>query len=517
MANRRFEMHQYRHVLARMRLGDTDRQIARLGLMGRRKAAEVRGLAQSLGWLDPSVQLPDEATLAQQLHQPQPRAQTVSQVQPFGAEVRQWHDQGIQGTTIYQALVRKHQFEGSYSAVRRYLQTLPPPSVDATTPLEFEPGEVGQVDFGKGPCITDVYTGEVIDTWIFCMVLAWSRHMYAELVRDQKVPTWLACHRRAFEWFGGVPRRLILDSLKSGITKACYFEPQAQRSYAECAEGYGFLIAPHPPRQPEKKGRVEAGVKYVKAAFVPLREYRSVADGNEQLRQWLLGEAGNRIHGTTRQRPLTRFSEVERFLLQPLPDPRPEQVEWKQVQVHGDHHVQYLYSYYSVPYQLVHQTLWLRAGETTVRAYRDHELVATHPRLSRPGQRSTIDAHRPPEALAYQMRDVQWCLRQGEQVGPHCHAVVQALFADRVMDNLRAAQGLIDLGRRYGPGRLEAACRRALAFDSPKRRTVKTILEQGLDQEPVPAPAAAPLAPAYTGQGRFCRDGAELFAHSHRN
>jgi hypothetical protein len=189
-------------------------------------------------------------------------------------------------------------------------------------------------------------------------------------------------------------------------------------------------------------------------------------------------------------------------------------VEWAKVKVHSDGHVQFLYCYYSVPYQLAHQGLWRRAGETTTRIFRDHELVAIHPRLHRPGSRSTVDAHRPPEALAYLLHDVQWCLRQAEQVGPHCHQLVQALFADRVMDNLRAAQGLLGLSRTYGAGRLEAGGRRALAFDSPKYRTVKTILAQGLDTEPLPAPAAAPLAAAYTGQGRFCRTGADLFAPS---
>jgi len=511
MANRRFEMHQYRQVIVRMRLGDTDRDIARTGLMGRRKAAEVRATAAAQGWLEVSQALPDEAVLAAQLVRPVARPQTVSQVLPFADEVKEWHGQGIQGTTIYQALRRKHDFQGSYSAVRRYLQTLPPQDLAATTPLDFAPGDTAQVDFGKGPQIIDVGTGEVIETWIFCLELAWSRHLYAELVRDQKVPTWLACHRRAFEYFHGVPRRLIIDSLKSGITRACYYEPEVQRAYAEYAEGYGFLVAPHPPREPEKKGRIESAVKYLKRAFVPLREFRSQLDGNQQLRQWLLGEAGNRLHGTTRERPLTRFAEVERYLLQPLPASPPELVEWAPVKVHGDGHVQFQYCFYSVPYQLVRQRLWLRAGESSVRLYRDHELVALHPRRRRPGSRSTIDAHRPPEAIAYLTHDVQWCLHQAAQTGGACHQVMQALFADQVMDNLRAAQGLIGLRQTFGPGRLEAAGARALAFGTPKYRTVKTILHQGLDQEPLPTPKPRPLAAVYTGQSRFCRDHAELF------
>ena len=512
MANRRFEMHQYRHILVRMRLGETDRQIARAGLMGRRKAAEVRRQAAAQGWLDPARPLPGDDVLAQTFNQSNARPQTLSQVLPFKREVRQWHGQGIQATTIHQALVRKHGFTGSYSSVRRFLQALQLTQPQTTTVLEFEPGDTAQVDFGRGPQIIDVYTGEIIDTWIFTMVLAWSRHLYAELVPDQSVPTWLGCHRRAFEFFCGVPSRLILDNLKTAITRACYYDPQVQRAYAELAEGYGFRLAPHPVRQPQMKGRIEASVKFVKRSFVPLRNFRSMADGNAQLQAWLLGPAGNRLHGTTQERPLTRFTEVERFLLKPLPERPVELAEWAQVKVHGDCHVQFARCRYSVPYRLVHQPLWLRAAETTVRLYRDHELVALHPRLFKPGSRATLDEHLPPAALAYKMQDPQWCLKQARQVGTHCHQLIETLFAHRVLDNLRAAQGVIRLAKTYGKHRLEAACQRALVFDSPLYRTVKTVLEKGADQEPLPTPTAAALTGPYTGQGRFCRDTAKLLS-----
>ena len=516
MPNRRFEMHQYRQVIVRMRLGDTDRGIANLGLMGRKKAAEVRSLAQRHGWLDLDQPLPEEEVLAQALSSSRTRPQTPSQVLPHREDVEQWRQDGIRGTAIHQALIRKHGFTGSYSSVRRFLQAYDQKHPEVTTILDFEPGDTAQVDFGRGPEITDVQTGEIISTWIFVMVLAWSRHMYAEMVRDQKVATWLGCHRRAFEALGGVPVRVVLDNLKSAITKACYYDPEVQRSYAECAEGYGFLIAPHPPREPQMKGRVESGVKYVRKTFLPLRHFRSLSDGNHQLSEWVMGVAGNRIHGTTRQRPLTQFVETERYLLKPLPDRPPELVVWKKVKVHADGHVQYDYCLYSVPYTLVPQSLWLRAAETTVRCFRDHELAAIHPRLYRHGSRSTLDEHLPPEALAHKMRTPQWCLSQAQEIGPGCRELIETLFAHRVIDNLRAAQGVIGLSKKYGNQRLEAACQRALAHDSALYRTVKTILDKGLDQQPS-EPAPTPLQAPYTGQGRFCRATAELFNFPNTN
>jgi len=258
---------------------------------------------------------------------------------------------------------------------------------------------------------------------------------------------------------------------------------------------------------------VEAGVKFVKANFFPLREFRGLGDANRQLQDWVMGTAGNRIHGTTREKPLTRFTETEKHVLKPLPDSRPELASWNKVKVHGDCHVQHEKCRYSVPYLLVGKALWLRAAETTVRVYQNQEMVAIHPRLVRPGQRSTVPEHLPPEAQAYRMQGPQWCLRQAEQVGPACHALIEQLFADRVLDNLRGAQGIVHFRKRYGARRLEAAATRALAYASPHYRTIKTILENGPDQQDLDETGFDQLGSAYTGRGRFSRDTKKLLTH----
>jgi transposase len=506
MSFRRFEMHQYRQVLSRMRLGETDRKIARSGLIGRRKASALRQIAQKQGWLDPAIDLPDDAELFRHLHKRNNDNFPPSLVEPYSDEVLAWMKDGIQGTTIHAALVRKYRFEGSYSSVRRFLAQFKADHPQVTTILDFDPGEAAQVDFGKGPTIIDVYTGEILPTWCFVMTLAYSRHQYAEIVVDQKVGTWLSCHRRAFEFFGGVPRKLIIDNAKCAIVKACFHDPAVQRSYADYAEGYGFLISPCPVQDPKKKGRVESGVKYLKRGFLPLREFRSLVDANHQLKHWVLGEAGNRIHGTTKQRPLTMFAETEGHLLQSLPDRPPECAQWAQVKLHGDCHVQFDNCRYSAPFRLSGKTLWLKATDEVVRIFHNYQLVACHPRLHKPGARSTVDDHLPPNALAYKMRDPQWCLKQARTVGPCCTKLIETLFADRVLDNLRAAQGIIRLGDKYGPHRLEAAASRALFFDNPCYRTVKTILNKGLDQQPDQQPLFGPLADVYTGKARFGRN-----------
>ena len=513
MAKRRFEMYEYRQVLVRMRLGDSDREIARSGLMGRAKSAALRATATAQGWLVPEHALPDDATLAGVLAAPVKEAGPASTVEPYRAQVLAWREAGIQGTTIHDALVRNHGFTGSYSAVRRFLQTLDDQTPKATVILDFAPGEAAQVDFGAGPLIADERTGELCKSWVFVMTLCHSRHQYAELIRHQDVETWLACHRRAFEWFNGVPARVIIDNAKCAIVRACRRDPEVQRAYAEFAEGYGFKIDPCPPREPQKKGRVEAGVKYLKRRFLPLRDFRYLRDANRQLADWVLATAGKRLHGTTRRCPLDHFTAVEQPLLRALPSVPPEPACWAKVKVHRDAHVQFRKALYSVPYQRVGQTLWLKATATTVRLYADHLLVTTHPRLFRAGQRATVRDHMPPEALAHLLQDPQWCRRRAEAIGPACLALVEHLFADRVLEHLRGAQGLLRLAKTHGPARLEAACRRALDFGNPRYRAVKTILDRGLDQQPDSERAFDQLGEAYTGGGRFSRDTRKLLTH----
>ncbi|MCE2646777.1 MAG: IS21 family transposase, partial [Burkholderiaceae bacterium] len=302
-------MFQYRQVLVRMRQGDSDRDIARSRLMGRRKAAALRRVVQARGWLDPATPLPDDAALAAVLGTPARAPTCVSTLEPLRPLIAAWFAERVQATTIHAALVERHGFKGSYSAVRRFVRALAAaqPAQCTTTRLDFAPAEAAQVDFGAGPRIVDVTTGETFKTWVFVMTLCWSRHQYAEVV---------------------VPARLIIDNPKCAITRACHTDPAVQRAYAACAEGYGFKIDACPPRDPQKKGIVESGVKYLKRAWMPLRSFRDLADANRQLHDWLLASAGTRCHGTTRCQPLERFTTTERGLLGRLPDVPPELATW---------------------------------------------------------------------------------------------------------------------------------------------------------------------------------------------
>jgi len=182
-------MFHYRQIIHRMRMGESDRAIAKTKLMGRLKCGEVRAIAEERGWFG-SVPLPDDTELAAAFgtkQVPNPTRDSLSR--PYEVQIQKWTEQGICLSTIHEALVNQFGFTGSYSSVRRLGQRLKKQNPRATCILDFAPGEAAQVDFGKGPIITDVFTGEVISTWIFVMTLCFSRHMYAEIVTNQKVET----------------------------------------------------------------------------------------------------------------------------------------------------------------------------------------------------------------------------------------------------------------------------------------------------------------------------------------
>jgi hypothetical protein len=216
MSNRRFERYEIRQVIQRLRLGESDRDVARAQRVGRKTVARVRRQALERGWLDPKVPLPEDRELAE-VFTLAPTNRSVSSAAPFREQILAWHGQGITAKAIQQALVRKYRFTGSVHTIYRLLDRAVDLGPPATVILDFAVAEAAQIDFDQGPQIVDRATGEVFKTWFFVMTLAWSRHQYAELVRNQKVETWLACHRHAFEWFNGVPGRWIPDYVAGHI------------------------------------------------------------------------------------------------------------------------------------------------------------------------------------------------------------------------------------------------------------------------------------------------------------
>jgi transposase len=508
MPGKRKDTMDIREILRRLRKGQSQRTIAKALGIDRKTVGRYHQWAQAQGLLARPLPLSSELhhLLEETLSSPPP-PQNTSSVEPYRPLVEQLRQEGVEIAAIHQRL-RERGYTGSYASVHRFVRVLEPQAPQATVRVETRPGEEAQVDFGYAGRMVDPQTGALRRTWAFVMTLSWSRQQYVEFVFDQKVGTWLCCHRHAFAFFGGVPERVRIDNLKAGIAHACWNEPAAQRAYRECAEHYDFLITPCYPDTPEHKGKVEqGGVHYVKRNFLGGRIPTTLTQANRDVRRWVNTTAGQRIHGTTREKPLARF-EAEREMLRPLPGTPYDLAVWKQVKLHRDCYVVFDQAYYSAPFRLVGQQLWVRGGVQSVEIYTDdYQLVATHTRAYQPGQRLTHLDHLPPYKVPGITLSREGCRLRADEMGPDTRKVVDVLLDHRPEDRLRTAARLLKLGERFGPQRLELACHRALRFDDPAYTTIKRILEEGLEGEELPSAEPAPPALA------FVRTAADLIGH----
>jgi len=362
--------------------------------------------------------------------------------------------------------------------------------------------EAAQVDFGHGPKLLDARTGKIEQTYYFVMTLCYSRHQYAELVTHQDMETWLNCHQKAFLFFGGIPKKVIIDNPKCAVTVAGYYEAELNKSYEAYAKEVGFVIAPCPPRDPQKKGRVESGIKYVKKSFQPLRDFKHIQDGNEQLKDWVVNEAGVRIHGSTYKKPLDLFESEH---LKSLPKTMPEIAIYSKVRGSRNCHVRFEKCNYSIPFTFYDKDLWCKKTQTSIKIYFEGDLVAHHPRLFQPGSYSTNKNHLEPKAQAYFKRTPEWCFNEATRIGNSTKFVIGTFLTDPVQELLRAAQGVLKLEDKYGSKRLEKACARAIHFNAVSHKSIKDILRKEIEGDYFPDSTSQVLAPVYQGIGTYQR------------
>jgi transposase len=504
----RLHVNQVRDIVYRLRQGETERQIALDLRVSRHTVARYRELANGAGYLDTARALPTDRELLVALGPVKPPPRSESTVTPYREVVERLLSEGVEQTAILARLREGHGYTGSYSSIRRFVGHLSPKSPEAFVRVQTPPGEEAQVDFGSVNPLYDPIRHLKRPAYLFVMTLSFSRHQYAELVFDQRIPTWIACHRHAFEWFSGLPKRVVLDNLKAAVISASLDEPVLGEAYRRMAQHYGCLVSPNRPRTPEHKGKVESGVHYAERNFLAGQHFPDVEVANQRLRVWVLEVAGTRQHGTTSQAPLKLFLEREKAALLPLPAEPFSLVDIRQVKVHRDCHVTISGSFYSVPFKHIGEELQAQIGERTVELYQGVELVTTHPRAKERGEWQTRMEHYPPEKAVYLERTPERCREIARGIGPETAKVVDALLDERPLDRLRAAQRLLKLEEEFGGARLEAACRRALHYGDPRYRRIREILNAGLDREPIPPeplPFPRPLTSDTARQYAFAR------------
>ena len=363
--------------------------------------------------------------------------------------------------------------------------------VDLVMRQEHRAGEKLFIDYaGQTVEIIDQLTGEVKDSQIFVAVWGASNFTYAEATRSQSLPDWIASHVRAMDFFGGCPEVLVPDNLKSGVTSACFYDPDINPTYQEMATHYDTVVLPARVQKPQDKAKVEAGVQIVERwILAKLRNHTffTLEELNQQI-STLLVELNNKpfqkLPGTRK----SMFESLDRPALKPLPAQSYQFARWKKATVNIDYHIEIDKHYYSVPYQLTKKKLDIRFTANTVECFYRGKRVASHIRNYQKGRHTTVKEHMPAKHQRYQSWSPERFLRWAAKIGPRSAKLTEVILSSRPhpQQAYRTLLGILRLGTSYSEQRLEAACNRALAIGATSFRSVESILKNGLDSKTLP-------------------------------
>lgn len=363
--------------------------------------------------------------------------------------------------------------------------------LDLSMRQEHRAGDKLFVDYcGQTLPVVDATTGEVRDAQVFVAVLGASNYTFAEATWSQALPDWIGSHIRAFSYFKAVPACIVPDNLKSGVTTPCRYEPTLNATYQEMAAHYGVAVIPARVRKPKDKSKVEVGVQIVQRfilAGLRHRTFFSLPEANTAIRERLelLNSRRFRKLAGTRQ---SQFEELDHPAMSPLPETPYEYAQWLKPRIHIDYHVDIEGHFYSVPYRLVHEQVDARYTETTVECFLKGARVASHPRSTLKGKHSTVPEHMPKAHREYAEWTPPRLIAWAAQTGPSTAKVVENILSRRAYPEhgFRSCMGVISLGKRFGKERLEAACERALYIKGISYKSIKSLLENNLDQKPLP-------------------------------
>jgi len=470
--------------------GQSNRQIAMVCGIGRPTVAEYLRRAADAGLAWPLPSGLDEATLERQLFPPPPSLPAHARGVPDWSIVHQ--ERRHKGVTLFllwqeYRTTRPEGYQYSwfcehYRAWRGKL--------DVVMRQDHRAGEKLFVDYaGQTVAVVDRMTGEIREAQVFVAVLGASNYTYAEATWTQGLPDWIGSHQRCFRYLGGVPEIVVPDNLRSGVSKAHRYEPDANPTYQDMASHYGIAVLPTRVRRPRDKAKVEAGVLVVERwilAALRHRSFFSLAELNAVIRELLEklnARPFKKLPGTRR----AQFEALDRPALQPLPAEPYVYAEWKKARVHIDYHVEVDGHYYSVPHALIKKQLDVRITQYTIECFYRGSRIASHRRAHHKGRHTTVSSHMPeshrqagdwsPERLA------NWAAKTGLAT----EKLIMTILASRKhpQQAYRSCLGVLRLGKAYGDDRLEAACRRALTLGSHSYKSIESILKHHLDDKPL--------------------------------
>ncbi|MCW2950013.1 MAG: transposase [Thermoleophilia bacterium] len=338
--------------------------------------------------------------------------------------------------------------------------------------------------------IIDRASGEVIDAQIFVGTLGASSYTFVRAYRSQSQRDWLAAHVAMFDALGGVPQIVVPDNTKTAITKPNRYDPDVNIAYADLAQHYGVAVIPARVRRPRDKSKVEVAVQVVERhVLAPLRKqtFFGIDELNAAM-QPLIDAVNDRVMSDYDASRRTLFATIDQPALRALPPGRYEYAEWSRAKAGPDYHVAVDKHHYSVPYRLIGRQLEVRQTARSIEVFDRGERVAAHVRSFVRGAHTTSPSDMPSSHRRHAEWTPQRLTRWAGEAGPSTARAVAQIMADKPHpeQGFRSALGVISLGKRHGVDRLEAACARAVAVGAVQYRSIKSILERGLDRQPLP-------------------------------
>lgn len=343
--------------------------------------------------------------------------------------------------------------------------------------------------------VVDRLTGKTRQAHLFVAVLGASSLSYAEARWSETLPDWMECHVHALEAFGGAPALFVPDNAKVAVIKACRYDPQVNRSYAEMAAHYGTAVLAARPRRPRDKAKVESAVLIVERWLLGRLRHRvfySLADVNAAIGELLADLNDRRILRRVGRTRRQLFEEIDRPALRPLPVERYVYAEWRVRRAGLDYHVEIERHYYSVPYRLAREQVEARITANTIELFHKGERIAAHMRSSGNGRHTTVAAHMPSSHRRFADWTIERITREASAVGSNAALLCERILADRPHpeQGFRACLGIIRLVKGFGRERVNAACGRALEIGARTYGSVRSILDNRLDQTAASRPAA---------------------------
>lgn len=350
-------------------------------------------------------------------------------------------------------------------------------------------GEKSFVDYCDGLCLTDPYTGAKTPTQLFVGALGASSYTYAEASLSQSLPNWLMSHVRMYEFFNGITEVTVPDNLRAGVSKACFYDPEINPSYQDLAEHYDTCILPAKVRSPRFKAKAEVAVLVAQRWILAVlrdRTFYTMAELNAAIWE-LLSKLNNRVMRHLGKSRRELYETLDRPKLKPLPPTRYEFGEWGRARVNIDYHIEFDHNYYSCHYSLVHERVRVRATAQTVEIFLKGRRIASFVRSFLRGQYFTDPGHRPAKHRFVAEWTPERMISWGNKIGPPVGLLIEAIVSNKKHpeQGFRMALGVIRFSDKYGEERLIRAAEKALAIKSPHYKTVKTMLETGMDSVPI--------------------------------